>query len=69
MYPEQTRRSFLASSVLVSTGIGLAAQVRAAESAPQTDINAVQLKPGEKRDLPLKLSVTYPRDFPVSGLE
>lgn len=48
MYPEQTRRSFLASSVLVSTGIGLANQVRAAESAPQTDINAVQLKPGEK---------------------
>lgn len=28
-----------------------------------------ELKPGEKRDLPLKLSVTYPRDFPISGLE
>ncbi len=28
-----------------------------------------ELKPGEKRELPLKLSVTYPRDFPISGLE
>ena len=28
-----------------------------------------ELEPGEKRDLPLKFSVTYPRDFPVSGLE
>ena len=29
----------------------------------------LDLKPGEKRELPLKLSVTYPRDFQVSGLE
>ena len=29
----------------------------------------LELKPGEKRELPLKLSVTYPRDFAVTGLE
>jgi uncharacterized protein (TIGR02231 family) len=29
----------------------------------------LDLKPGEKRELSLKFSVTYPKDFPVSGLE
>lgn len=28
-----------------------------------------ELKPGEKRDLPLKFSVEHPADFPVTGLE
>jgi hypothetical protein len=30
---------------------------------------ALNLKPGEKRELPLKFSITYPKDFPVTGLE
>jgi uncharacterized protein (TIGR02231 family) len=29
----------------------------------------LSLKPGEKRDVPLKFSVEYPADLPVSGLE
>jgi uncharacterized protein (TIGR02231 family) len=29
----------------------------------------LELKPGEKRELPLKFSVEYPNDFPVVGLE
>ena len=29
----------------------------------------VQLEPGAKRELPLKLSVEYPSDFPIQGLE
>jgi len=29
----------------------------------------LDLAPGEKRELPLKFSVTYPNDLPVSGLE
>jgi hypothetical protein len=30
---------------------------------------ALILKPGEKRELPLKFTITYPREFPVLGLE
>lgn len=30
---------------------------------------SLDLAPGEKRELPLKFSVTYPNDLPVSGLE
>ncbi len=29
----------------------------------------LELKPGEKRELPVKFSVTYPKDFSVTGLE
>ncbi len=29
----------------------------------------LSLNPGEKRELPLKFSIEYPADFPVSGLD
>ncbi len=29
----------------------------------------VSLKPGEKRELPLKFTIEYPNDLPVSGVE
>ena len=52
---DQTRRSFLAGSVLAAAGLGLAGKLsRAAENAPavaanpQTPLHAIQLKPGEK---------------------
>jgi uncharacterized protein (TIGR02231 family) len=34
-----------------------------------TIVWTLELKPGEKRELPLKIAVEYPTDFPVEGLE
>jgi uncharacterized protein (TIGR02231 family) len=34
-----------------------------------TIVWTLDLKPGEKRELPLKIAVEYPTDFPVDGLE
>ncbi len=45
---EQTRRAFLAKSVLASAGLGLARGIGESMAAPQTSIKAVGLAPGKK---------------------
>lgn len=47
-HEEQTRRSFLAQSVLTTAGLALASKVGKAEEKPQTSVNAIKLNAGEK---------------------
>jgi predicted dehydrogenase len=47
-HEEQTRRSFLAGTVLASAGFALAGRVGKSVENPTTFVNAVRLNPGEK---------------------